>query len=716
MKLFTLIQVETPAFVVTSPPGPDETWLFAEPSDYLPRELDAIPSLRGVSVSPAIISLGENLGVRAVVTATFRDHRHIMAGEPFEQGTFWGKWRGRYGQRLRGRPFRLIRGVVGQSLAEMDTWHYVIESVDGPTADGVYTIKAQDALKLADDDRALAPRPTNGFLVGPLGIGSPIETSATLGPPGIGDLQYDPSGYVNIGGQEVCAFTRSGDDLTLTRSLTIPGFSFETEIVDHAAGARVQQCLPYMGEDVADIIRDLFVTFGGVPSEYIDLSAWQNETAAHLATVYTTLITEPTGVRTLASELVEQAALAVWWDSITEDVRLQVLRAIATGAAQFDESSFLADTLRVKDQPKTRLSDVLVYFGLRNPLQPIDDKDNYRSALLVTDPNAANEYGGRVTKTIMSRWIPFGAGVVAQRLGDILLGRFRDPPRLMTFDTWRFGPQVPVLGGGFRLSWTNNQNSDGTAALAPIQVTRLGFEADRYKVEAEEMLFTHLDVADLQDRVVTIDSNVNNINLRTLHDSIYPELTEDDLNASPPVTVTFVVNGAVIVGSNSTSLPACDVGDWLMGFVPTLRIVGRIQGHGGDGASGSDLEQQITHPGGVALFTRHAIDLDAGEGQIFGGGGGGAVNFAFPFLFGGGGGAGKEPGAGGQGSEEFHGEPGTTEAGGAGSEGIGGDGGDPGEAGESGATPGGPAGAAIDGDSFVTYSSPAGDIRGPQIN
>src|SRR5690606_15161099 len=206
MKALTFVEIDVPAWEITSPMGPDKTWRFAEDTGNVPASFDAIPSILSVNYEPAIVSLGNDLGQRARLTVTFRDHRHIFAGEPFEQGTFWGKWRGRYGTKLRGRPLRLIRGLVGQSLEEMDTRHFVIESTDGPTPDGKYTIVATDILKFADGDRALAPRASNGFLVSAI---DEDDTEAILSPAGIGDLEYPSSGYVAIGGKEICAFTRS---------------------------------------------------------------------------------------------------------------------------------------------------------------------------------------------------------------------------------------------------------------------------------------------------------------------------------------------------------------------------------------------------------------------------------------------------------------------------------------------------------------------------
>jgi hypothetical protein len=702
-KALTYIEIDVPDFVSGSPEA-DQTFRFAIPTDFLPASIDAIPSIDSVSFSPARISLGENLGERADLRITLSDHLHIFNGEAYESGTFFSKWRARYGTRLNGRSLRWIQGTVGQTLSEMDTRHFVVENTAGPSFGAKYTIVAKDVLKLADGDRAQAPVLSNGFLVSDI---TDSATSATLSPSGIGDDEYPASGHVAIGGEEIASFTRSGDVLTITRG------QLGTTAAAHETGDRVQLVLRYVGEDPADIIRDLLVTYAGVPSSYIPLSAWQTETDSFLQRLYTATIPEPVSVNRLISELVEQAALAVWWEPLTELIRLQVLRAISTDAVTFDQDSIIENSAQVGEQPNKRLSQIWTYFGQRNSLRPIDEPDNFRSVALTADLEAETEYGRASIKKIFSRWIPFGGRSVALRLNDILLGRYVDPPRKFNFDIHRFHDDVPVLGGGFNLKLWSLQNLDGSQATAPVQVTRLNVTPDRYIAEAEEMLFASDAQVDLLNRVVIIDSNAFNLNLRTIHDTIYPDPVEGE---SPSVTVTCYIEEGVIVGSTSTGTPAFDIGTWPTDFPVTLVVRGRIQGRGG---VGGDIQQNGTD-GGPALYTRHAIDLvlNDGSGEIWGGGGGGAgdPNTNNP-EFGGGGGAGQLPGAGGQGNNDANdGDPGTTEAGGDAGGPVAGAGGDPGQdGGDFFLTQGGDAGDAIDGVSFVTKTG-AGDIRGDEVN
>jgi hypothetical protein len=477
-KLLQFIEIDTPAWVAGSPIGPDITWRFAMPTEYLPADIDAIASVTGINYSAATISLGQDLGQRASLTVTFKDHKHVMGAEPFDSGSMWGKFRARYGQKLRGREVRLIRGYQGQQLADMETRYFYVDSTDGPTPDGSYTITCKDLLKFADDDRAQAPRLSNGSLAGSITISG---TSATLSPAGIGNAEYPSSGYLCLGGKEIVSFTRSADTLTITRA------QLGSTAIAHDAGDRAQLVLYYSGNDAADIISDLLQTYAGIDSDFIPLTDWQAETAAHLGGIlYARAITEPTAVNKLVGELIEQAALAVWWDERARIVRLQVLKEIATDAAMFSEDVILEGSLKVKEQPDKRISQIWSWYGQRDPTDQSDKQDNYRAALATVDLAREDEYGSPIMRKITGTWVPTESA--AERLNGIQISRFRDPPRNFAFDLFQ---GTPILAGtGYRLRWRQNQDMTGAMidAGAPIQVTRVSVEAGAIHVEAEEML------------------------------------------------------------------------------------------------------------------------------------------------------------------------------------------------------------------------------------
>lgn len=702
------------------------TQRFAFDTQALPVDIEAIPNLTSVSFNPGTVSLGQDLGVRGTITATFRDHpyndigplgdeyRNDRAYDPAKQGSFWGKFRARFPY-LRGRPMRYIVGQPGQSLAEMETRHYLIDSFEGPRPDGTFQIVAKDPLKFADNERAQAPELSEGFLVAAIAAG---DGSCTLSPAGVGDAFYPASGYVAIGGEEICAFTRSGDVLTLTRA------QYNTAAVDHDEQSRVQLCKSYVGQSPADIIYDLLVNYADVPAGYIPLSAWQGECNVFLQRLYTTLLAEPTGVNKLLSELIEQAALAIWWDDIAQQIRLKVIQPIPVNAVTFDENVIMNGTFGHREQPEKRLTQVWVYYAQRNPLLPLDQLNNYQSANLLNDTQAASDNGSAGIKKVFSRWIPPFGRAVATRLADLLMNRYTDAPRMFTFSLLRGGSPPIGLGDGARIGGWTLQDDTGARANAPIQVVRVVPGPAVYQIQAEEMLATTAIVDDLSVRTIIVDANTRNFNLRAAHDALYPAITD-----AHGITIQCVIEAGVVVGSAGNWLPAFDTGSWP---VPDLDIQivnhGYISGAGGPGGSGDGGSGVLPGgTGGTAVYCRYPVSLANYGGIGGGGGGGGAIRGGlFDAVYGGGGGAGDVPGWGGvlSGRPGAEGSTGALLSGGAGGAGStpgtgGGAGGAPGTSGAVGSglpTIGAPGagGVAIDGIAYITYSG-AGPVYGPTV-
>lgn len=708
------------------------TLRFGLDVDYLPSDIECIPSITAWGVSPSIISLGEDLGLRAEMRVTFKDHPWSDTGlggdkyladrayNPFSLGTYWGKWRARV-QYLRGKAMRLIVGYEGQTLAQMETRHFVVESFDGPTPDGDFTIVGKDPLKLLDGDRAQAPMPNNGFLVADI---TSVATSFTLSPAGVGNSEYPTSGYLNIGGAEIVAFTRSSDTITITARGQLG-----TTAQAHQAQDRAQVVLRYDGDDPADIIYDLMVNYAGIDSSYINLSDWQAETENFLRRVYSATIGDPESVKKLIVELIQQAALSIWWDDIGQKIRLRVLRAIETDAELIGPELVQRGSFRSMEQPDKRVSQVWIYYGQRNPLQRLEDLDNFRSLAVSADLDAETNYGSPMIRKIYSRWIASGGRTVATRVGDIILGRYKDPPRRFNFSILR-GVKELTAGQGYRTTWWSIQDVTGAVSNAPIQVTRVSPNSGQFLYEAEEQLFQIIDPEDLDNRTLIFDAAILDVNLRSVHDSLYPAPESGDT-----FTLRVYIETNVVVGASTPANAALTVGTWPSGVVVEIYNNGRVQGAGGKGgnAAKNGAFAQAGAAGGLALYTRKAITFDNLNGKIYGGGGGGAggvIKESDKQSGGGGGGAGYAAGAGGAtgNGDTNAGQPGTLDAGGAGGPGTtsgsqnGGNGGAP--AGVGGNTGGGSygavvlggaAGGAIDGNSYITFSA-LGDIKGTRIN
>lgn len=452
-----------------------ETFRFVQPSVYVPSSPSAIPSINSVETTPGTVSLGKDLGTRAVASISFVDHNHVFEDEPWTQGTFWSKWRGRYGMTLRGRELRVITGELDQEFESMTVETYMIDSSAGPSVNGEFSITAKDLLKFADDERSQAPVITDGKLAGSI---DNDDTAATLTPAGIGNLQYPASGWVNLGGKEVASFTRVNDALTLTRA------QFGSIAQSHAAGDRVQLVLRFAGNSVAEILRDLLEDYARIDSGYIPFADWELESDTYLNVLYARTITEPTAVKKLIEELIEQASLAVWWDPLAKKVQLKVLRQIDTSVT-ITEDQIIENTLQIAEQPDSRISQVWTFYGRRDPTQRTDQEDGFRAAQADVDLEKEEIYNNTpAIKKVMGNWIE--TVNAAQRLNGIQLSRYRDPPRRLAFTVWR--DTLLELGVGYNLWWRKNTDARGLQIGSPIQIVRVRREHDFIHVEAEEML------------------------------------------------------------------------------------------------------------------------------------------------------------------------------------------------------------------------------------
>lgn len=662
--------------------------------EYLPKSIPCIPNIADhgdIAFTAGEISLGKNLGTRSSLKVTFRDHPDSDAGngydpywrergvDPFKQGTHWGKFRARQPY-LQGRNLRWIQGFEGQTIEEMETRHFFIESFDGPGLDGLYSITAKDILKFLDDDRALAPRPNNGELANETIDAS--ATSATLHPPGIGNAEYPESGYLTIGGAEVVGFTRSGDTLTIVRG------RLGTDAVGHERGDRIQVLLRFDQQKVSDVLNTLLTVYGGIDPALIPIDDWHDEDDAYIGRLYTADIAEPTSVRKLVNELIEQVGLAVWWDDIRRQVRLQAIRRIQAGEGRLTPNNVDEGSLTIAEQPAQRISEMLVAYALRSPLHPLDDFTSFREGRFLRSGEAEDDHGTPAYREVFSRWITRLQANTAARVGAVQIGRFRDPPRKFGFSMFRQEGGVPIEAGGrYLLTGWPMQDAAGSPVDVPVQITRLTPRPERYVIQAEELAFADLDLGDIGDpdpppppdapveRIITLTSGTN-LNLRAEYNKLYTGFgnatTEDNL----PVTFILPANGTI--RSASTGTAALVTGSWDTSLVDLKLIVrGRIQGRGGNGGRGG-TENPSTAPraggaGGTAFQATAEIDIELQGGQIWGGGGGGggaATRGGWTYNTrggGGGGGAGQNAGAGGEGPDRAgNGSNGTSTAGGAG--------------------------------------------------
>lgn len=622
-------------------------------SGNLPLGIEAIPDLASVSIRPAQLDLGESIGVRASVTLTFKDARYPDTGpegdryladrnyDPYTQGSYWGKFRARY-PFTQGADIRLIRGSSDQSLAQMETRHFIIDNVSGPDSSGTFTIVCKDALKLADGKKAQAPVVSVGVTEYPISAGS---TSFLLSPTGIGNSEYPTSGVINLGGKELCRFSRSGDNMDIG-TLGERG-AFGTVATDHAAGDRAQLAVEYAPQQVSYILQDLLVNYANVPSEYIEFPEWLFEDTSYIDRSYSAVLAEPESVTTLINELLQQTASTIWWDDVNKKIQFKVLNSVNQDAPRYDDNLILAGSFSAKDQNSKRVSQVWTFYGQINPLEKLDDKSNYSQCRVIYSAESeANFEGVPSIKSIFSRWIPVNGENAATRLNQLILSRYTTPPRLLKFNLQKDqNLNTPLLANGYNISNFTLQTSTGTLDTIPVQLTQVKDTDTGYSVVGEEVLYT--------DTVARDETNVKplplytglNHNIRAIFNEVYPTVSSGDV-------VNVTVGSGQIVGSSSTATPALETGAWPAGVTLNLINFGTIVGKGGAGGAGGAALSGVTDGGdggngGLAIDVSYLMSIENNNiiGGGGGGGGGGGASYAdiFPFgevAAGGGGGGG----------------------------------------------------------------------------
>lgn len=641
------------------------TVTYSYASSDLSNSIDAIPSIKSIDLRPAKLDLGESIGIRANVTINLMDSRSPDTGpdgdkylsdrsyNPYEQGTYWGKFRARY-PFTKGSDIRILRGTNDQSKDQMEVRHFIVEKLAGPNSNGQFTIVCKDALKLADSTNSKAPTLSTGTVKTAI---TDTETTLLLSPDGAG-VDYPTSGFVNIGGSEICSFTRSSDTLTITRAQN------NTEASSHDVGERVQLCLVYSGEKVTDIIYDLLVNYANVPSEYIPISDWIIEEESYIRRLYSATIADPEGATELINELLQQTASCIWWDDSAKLIRFRVLRAVDSNAALYDDNIIVSGSFSAVDQPDKRVSQVWTYYGQINPLEDLDQKKNYSNSLATIASEEEENYGEPSIKTIFSRWISRDNRDAAERLNLLILSRYSTPPRLLSFGLQRDSSSLitPELGGGYNVNNWTMQAANGATINIPVQAIQVRTSDTGHSVMAEEVLYS--------ETIAPEEPNIKNMYIEASRNNydLWQEVSSQRTVESGD-TVNLFVSSGIIVGSDSILSPAMTIGTgWPDNITINLINDGNIYGKGGIGGNGGRIDELTESPflrvynggkggiGGVALEipslpsgTTLAITTSGTIGGGGGGGGGGGATryTSFSGASGSGGGGGAQGGSGG---------------------------------------------------------------------
>lgn len=422
------------------------TYRFVQPRSSYPKGATTFPCLIDTSTrsSKANIAGADDqmyaLGKRGRISARFFDftyHDRFMdkyqserksgaaqlsgvGYNPVEKGTFWTKFKARNPNYV-NRPMRELTGYIQDGVLTIETTrNFIITEIKGPDTNGDVTIEGKDVLKLADDDRAVAPKQSRGQLT--VDIDDTELATFDLNPSGIGD-EYDASGFAAIG-SEIVSFVRDGDEITLTgRGLR------GTEASSHSIDDTFQQTFSPRLRRIDFVVRDLLRDYAGVDPSFIPFSDWTDEAQRWAPTLkLTTDIVKPTGVAKLIGELAI-LGVTIWWDDVDQEIKFLVNRPID----EEDVKTFSDDKNIIKasqeDHDEDRITQIIFNTVQIDPSAGVET-ENFRRGRLFIDAEASlpQAYGDTRIKEVNCRWLNHGDDATVRILSIRFLNKFNTQP------------------------------------------------------------------------------------------------------------------------------------------------------------------------------------------------------------------------------------------------------------------------------------------------
>lgn len=431
-----------------------KTLKFINNRANLPKGLQAYPCLRenGITAFSSTVNIaGGNskynaFGRRATVDITLDDfidsdtyldkyQAERVSGaaqasgvgyNPKDRGTFFTRLKSRFPY-YAGRPLRIIDGYIDDGvLTVVQTRHFIITDMKGPDSDGSITLSGKDVLALADDKKAVAPFTSKGKL--DRDITEDVGQTFTLTPDGIG-TEYSSSGWATIG-SEVVAFTRSGDDITITARA-----QYGTKISSHSEVDTFQEAWNIQSMRVDDLLYELLTVYAKVdPAFCPKATKWKPEITTWLSGLkLDTVIAKPTGVSQLIGELAE-LGLSIWWDEVNQEIGLQASHPVTD-----EEITPISDRDNIKsisqeDNDDERITQVHFYLKQSDPTGDYKTKSNYDqiNVIVDTDSESENAYDSSTIREVYCRWLNNGAQSITRLIALRLLNRFNTAPKTVT--------------------------------------------------------------------------------------------------------------------------------------------------------------------------------------------------------------------------------------------------------------------------------------------
>ncbi len=203
----------------------------------------------------------------------------------------------------------------------------------------------------------------------------------------------------------------------------------------------------------------------------------------------THLITKPTGINKLISNICKQNLIYMWFDERDQEVKLRAIAPQAkneTPPTLSDSGQIIRDSIKVKDNPKDRISQIWVYYDILDISGDLDKAENYKKLYVQVDTESenTNAYSEKAIKIIYADWLSNANAGLITTLAGRLLSRYAGTPQRVTFKIDH--KDADIWTGNIALldSWAF-QDETGANSLQKTQVLKVTDDHDKQQLTIE---------------------------------------------------------------------------------------------------------------------------------------------------------------------------------------------------------------------------------------
>jgi hypothetical protein len=313
---------------------------------------------------------------------------------------------------------------------------------------------------------------------------------------------YPATGYLRIG-TEIMAYTGRAIVSDNVEFTGVTRGQLGSTAATHSQFDTVQRVLAYEAVPFSDIIYDLLTVWGGIDTAYITKADWDAEFTTWRATfTFTGYITKPENIDEIVGELCLQSVSNIWWDERVQRIILKAQRPDFTPSTLTQDANIIAGSFAIKEKPEERVSQVWVYYNIRNWSDSPTDKTKYANSSVFIDVDKQVQYGGEIAiREITCRWINTGA--LANNLASTYIRRFADVRKEATFELALQDVATIWTGSSFNIEHFLDVDFSGSPRIGNWLVTSAEavLPGGRYRFVAEDndtagVLWLWVDEAD----------------------------------------------------------------------------------------------------------------------------------------------------------------------------------------------------------------------------